>query len=95
MWPKCLTLLVRPAGFEPATYGFVDEARLAKLLKSLEPEKTKLLVFCPNLQPIRNHFPRSAKLTSRVVDPPTHPPFDPNLTSIFKNKEAPLSPWRP
>ena len=23
IWPKCLILLVRPAGFEPATYGFV------------------------------------------------------------------------
>jgi len=34
-------------GFKPATYGFVDEARLANLLKLLEPEKTKLLFFLP------------------------------------------------
>ncbi len=27
---KRFSLLVRPAGFEPATYGFVDEAELAK-----------------------------------------------------------------
>ena len=74
------------------TYGFVDEARLAKLLKSLEPEKTKLLVFCLNLQPIRNHFPRFAKVEGKGGAPPTLPPFDPILTSIFKNKEAPLSP---
>jgi hypothetical protein len=62
-------------------------------LKLLQPEKTEPLFSCLNLQPIRNHFPRSAKLTSRVGGPPTHHAFDPILTSIFKNKEAPLSPW--
>ena len=31
-----LILLVRPARFELATYGFVDEVELVNLLKSLE-----------------------------------------------------------
>ena len=92
MWPKCLISLVRPAGFEPATYGFVDEDELAKLWKSLHSRYSRLPFFCINLQPIRNHFPRFAKLASREDGPPTHPPFDPILTSILKTKEAPLSP---
>jgi len=36
-WAKRFSLLVRPARFELATYGFVDEAELSKLLKLLEP----------------------------------------------------------
>jgi hypothetical protein len=65
---------------------------LANLLKSLQAEKRKLPFSCRNLQPIRNHFPRSAKVEGKGGETPSLPPFAPILTSIFKNKEAPLSP---
>ena len=98
IWPKCLILLVRPAGFPSlgsgqahcATYGFVDEARLAKSLKSLEPEKTKLLFFASICNLYATIFHVLQRWRERGVTP--LPPFDPILTSIFKNKEAPLSP---
>ena len=45
--PKPLNLLVRPAGFEPAAYGFEDRAsELSNLLKLQQHiESIRLIIF--------------------------------------------------
>ena len=41
--------------------------------------------------PVFYNYPYSDVALAKREAPPIHPPFDPILTSIFKNKEAPLS----
>ena len=46
----------------------------------------------PDAIPVFYDYPYSDVALAKKGGPPIHPPFDPILTSIFKNKEAPLSP---